>query len=359
MSYRVAVWGTGNVGRTSIRTVLAHAELELVDVIVHSAAKVGEDAGRLAEVGTTGVVATDNIENVLARSPDAVVYAASGDTRPVEALEDVLRCLRAGASVVTPSIYGLLHPGSSDKRLLSEVNAACQEGRSSFYVSGIDPGWAQDILPLLLSGVAGQMDEIRMFEIFDYSTYDAPEIVREVIGFGKPMDFIPPMLIPSVPTMIWGPMIRTIADGVGVKVDDIVERIERLPLEEDVTTVQGLFEAGTQGAFRFEVAGVIDGIDRIVVEHVTRIAPHLVPEWPIPSKGKDGEHRVVIEGRPRIELSIQATDGTGNPADGGNATAAARLINAIPGLVEAEPGVKGTLDLPPAVGGGLGGVIPS
>ncbi|MEM7140903.1 MAG: dihydrodipicolinate reductase [Actinomycetota bacterium] len=359
MSLDIVVWGTGNVGRTSIRTVLAHAGMTLADVIVHSPAKVGKDAGELADVGHTGVAATDDIDAVLSRRPDAVVYAASGDTRPTEALEDVLRCLRAGASVVTPAIYGLLHPATSDERLRAQVDAACQEGGSSFYVSGIDPGWAQDILPLLLSGVAGQMDEIRMFEIFDYSTYDAPEIVREVIGFGKPMDFLPPMLIPSVPTMIWGPMIRTVADGLGIEVDDIVERIERLPLEEDVTTVQGLFEAGTQGAFRFEVAGVIDGVDRIVVEHITRIAPHIVPEWPKPADGKDGEHRLTIEGRPRIELSIHATDGTGNPADGGNATAAARLVNAIPGLVAADPGVKGTLDLPPAVGGGLGGVIPS
>ena len=198
-----------------------------------------------------------------------------------------------------------------------------------------------------------------MQELFDYSTYDAPEIVREVIGFGKPMDFLPPMLIPSVPTMIWGPMIRTVADGLGVELDDITESVERLPLEADVETIQGLFEAGTQGAFRFEVTGIVDGAPRLVVEHVTRISPELVPHWPQPGPGKAGEHRLVIEGRPRIELSIHATDGTDNPADGGNATAAARLVNAIPALVDAAPGVKGTGDLPPVVGGGLGAVLPA
>ncbi|MDG2028279.1 MAG: hypothetical protein P8J50_14320 [Acidimicrobiales bacterium] len=359
MTRRVVVWGTGNVGRTSIRTVLAHADLELVDVIVHAPEKVGRDAGELADIGTTGVLATDDIQAVLDRGPDAIVYAASGDTRPAEALDDVLRTLRAGASVVTPAIYGLLHPASADPRLRAQVDEACEEGGSSFYVSGIDPGWAQDILPLLISGVGGQIDEIRMQELFDYSTYDAPEIVREVIGFGKPMDFLPPMLIPSVPTMIWGPMIRTVADGLGVELDDITESVERLPLEADVETIQGLFEAGTQGAFRFEVTGIVDGAPRLVVEHVTRISPELVPHWPQPGPGKAGEHRLVIEGRPRIELSIHATDGTDNPADGGNATAAARLVNAIPALVDAAPGVKGTGDLPPVVGGGLGAVLPA
>ena len=248
MSVSVVVWGTGNIGRTAIRTVLTHRDLELVDVIVHNPDKVDRDAGDLADVAAAGVAATDDIGAVLDRSPHAVVYAATGDTRPDEALTDILRCLRAGANVVTPAIFGLLHPATANDRLKAKVNAACEDGGTSFYVSGIDPGWAQDILPLLMSGVSGHIDEIRMLELFDYATYDAPEIVREVIGFGKPMDYLAPMLIPTVPTMIWGPMLHTLADGLGVELDDIVESIERLELTGPVDTVQGRFEAGTQGA---------------------------------------------------------------------------------------------------------------
>jgi hypothetical protein len=350
---KVVVWGTGNVGRTALRTVMAHRALELVDVIVSNPAKVGRDGGELAAIEPVGVVATDDAAAVLARRPDAVVYAASGDTRPDDALDDVLACLRAGACVVTPAIYGLLHPRTANERLLARVDEACAEGGSSLYVSGIDPGWAQDILPLLVSGVGGRIDEIRVQELFDYSTYDAPEIVREVIGFGKPLDELPPMLIPSVPTMIWGPMIHTMADGLGVEVDDIIESIERLELDEPVDTVQGRFDAGTQGAFRFEVTGIVEGAPRLVVEHITRISPELAPDWPMPAPGKSGEHRLIIEGSPRIEMSIHATDGSDNPADGGNATAAARLVNVIPAVIAAENRVLGTLDLPPVVGGGL------
>lgn len=350
---KVVVWGTGNVGRTALRTVLAHRSLDLVDVIVSNPSKVGRDAGDLASVDPVGVVATDDADAVLARRPDAVVYAASGDTRPDEALADVLACLRAGASVVTPAIYGLLHPATANPHLLAKVNAGCAEGDSSLYVSGIDPGWAQDILPLLVSGVSGRIDEIRVQELFDYSTYNAPGIVRDVIGFGRPLDEVPPMLLPSVPTMIWGPMIHTMADGLGVDIDEITESIERVELEAAVDTVQGRFDAGTQGAFRFEVTGVVEGAPRLVVEHITRISPELAPDWPAPAPGMTGEHRLIIEGRPRIEMSIHATDGTDNPADGGNATAAARLVNAIPAVIAAESRVLGTLDLPPVVGGGL------
>lgn len=351
--HSVVVWGTGNIGRTAVRSVVAHRGLDLVDVIVSNPAKIGKDAGELADIDPIGIVATDDSAAVLARRPDAVVYAASGDTRPDDALADVLACLRAGASVVTPAIYGLLHPPTANPRLLAKADEACAEGNSSVYVSGIDPGWAQDILPLLVSGVSGRIDEIRIQELFDYSTYDAPEIVREVIGFGKPLEELPPMLIPSVPTMIWGPMIHTLADGLGVEIDEITESIERLELDEAVDTVQGTFDAGTQGAFRFEVTGVVEGTLRLVVEHITRISPELAPDWPMPAPGKTGEHRLIIEGSPRVEISIHATDGTDNPADGGNATAAARLVNAIPAVIAAPNRTLGTLDLPPVVGGGL------
>ena len=72
----------------------------------------------------------------------------------------------------------------------------------------------------------------------------------------------------------------------------------------------------------------------------------------MPPDGGDGAHQVVIEGRPRIEVSLEATDEGGNRAAGGNATAANRLVNAIPWLRAAEPGLYDGLDVPlsPAVG---------
>jgi hypothetical protein len=143
-----------------------------------------------------------------------------------------------------------------------------------------------------------------------------------------------------------------VARALGVELDEVRETLERRPLEEDVTTALGLFERGTQGALRFEVQGIVDGEPVIVVEHVTRIAPGVAPDWPMPPDGGDGAHKVVIEGRPRIEVSLEATDDGGNRAAGGNATAANRLVNAIPWLRAAEPGLYDGLDVPlsPAAG---------
>ncbi|MGW7198262.1 NAD(P)H-dependent amine dehydrogenase family protein, partial [Streptomyces chryseus] len=299
-----------------------------------------------------GVAATDDIASVLAAGPRAVVYAASGDIRPDDALADIVRAIRAGAVVVTPSLYALYDQRNAPPELREPVLAAVAEGGGSLFVSGVDPGWGNDVLPLLISGLATTVDVIRCQEIFDYSTYDQPDAVRYLVGMGQPMDYEPLMLAPTVPTMVWGGQIRLMARALGVELDDIRETLDRRPLDATVTTrTMGEFEAGTQGAVRFEVQGIVAGEPRIVIEHVTRIHPSCAPDWPAPPDGA-GAHRVVIEGRPRIEVTVEATDEGENRSAGGNATAVGRLVGAVDWLVEAKPGLYDALDVPlrPAVG---------
>ncbi|MFJ2768647.1 dihydrodipicolinate reductase [Streptomyces sp. NPDC087300] len=348
------VWGTGNVGRAAIRAVEAHPELSLAAVLVHSPAKVGRDAADLGGLARhLGVAATDDVEAVLAAGPGAVVYAASGDIRPDEALADVVRAVGAGAVVVTPALYPLYEHRGAPAEFRDPVLAAIASGGGSLFVSGVDPGWGNDVLPLLVSGLGSTVDAIRCQEIFDYSTYDQEDSVRHLIGMGHPMEYEPLMLAPSIPTMVWGGQIRLMARALGVELDEIRETLERRPLDAAVRTrTMGEFAAGTQGAVRFEVQGVVEGEPRIVIEHITRIHPSCAPDWPVPPDGGDGAHRVIVEGRPRIEVTVEATDEGENRSAGGNATAAGRLVNAIDWLVAADPGLYDALDVPlrPAAG---------
>lgn len=347
------VWGTGNVGRAAIRAVAAHPGLVLSAVVVHDPAKVGRDAGDLAGAGIDlGVLATDDVDAVLAARPGAVVYAASGDIRPDDAAADVARALRTGAVVVTPALYAMYDPRSAPAELIDPLRAAATEGGGALFVSGIDPGWGNDVLPLLMTGLASTITAVRCQEIFDYSSYDQPDAVRHLVGMGQPMDEVPPMVAPSVPTMVWGGQVRLMARALGAELDEIRETLERRPLDETVTNAMGEFAAGTQGALRFEVQGIVGGEPRIVVEHVTRIHPGCATDWPMPPDGGDGAHRVIIEGQPRIEVTVEATDEGGGRAAGGNATAVGRLVNAISWLRAAEPGIYDALDVPlqPATG---------
>ena len=349
--HRVVVWGTGNAGRPAIRAVAAHRDLELVGAVVANPDKVGRDAGELAFVEPLGVAATDDTARALADDVDAVVYTATGDTRPDAALDDLVACLRAGKDVVSTSFFPLLHPASAPRALLDVVEPACVDGDASVFVSGVDPGWALDILPGLVSGVGAGITEVRVQEVFNYALYDQPDVVREIIGFGGPMDQTPLMLLDFSLQMVWAPMVRLLADLLEVTLDDVTTHVERRPLERTIEVPgMGTFEAGTQGAFRFEVQGIVDGTPRLVVEHITRIDDECAPDWQ-QSTSPGGEHRVQLSGHPNLAVSVHGTEpGEPGAAGGGNASAANRIVNAIPAVVAAPAGPVSPLDLPPITG---------
>ena len=146
------------------------------------------------------------------------------------------------------------------------------------------------------------------------------------------------MLLPSIPTMVWGGNIRLIGRGLGLEIDDITEEVERLPLESSVDNVMGRFEKGTQGAFRLKIIGWANGRERIVVDHVTRIDPACAPQWPQPDEGV-GDHRVIVDGDPQLTIVSRADVPGGTRADGGNTTAANRLLGAIDWLATQKPGI--------------------
>jgi hypothetical protein len=353
MASNVVVWGTGNVGRPAIRAVLSHRDLELVGVIVASEEKVGLDAGEIAGVGTTGVVATNDWRSVLDTGADAVIYTATADIRPQEAMADLLACLEAGINVVSTAFYSYLDPASAPEEALQPVSDACAKSGASLFVSGIDPGWVMDMLPVVLSGAVSGIREVRTREIFNYALYDQPHVVREVIGFGTSMDELPMMLHDFAIEMVWAPMVRLVGQSLGKPVEKLEVKVERLPLERTIEVPgMGTFEAGTQGAFRFEVLGYHGDKPLYVLEHVTRIDDECAPHWPYPPEGQ-GCHQVIISGDPDLHVTVHAEDHhEPGAAGGGNASAANWIVNAVPAVCNARPGVVTLMDLPRITGAG-------
>lgn len=342
---RIAVWGTGNMGATAIRSATGFPGLELAAVITSSPDKAGRDAATFAKLDApTGVAATTDVDAALAQC-DAVAYMSSGDIRPEEAIAEIERCLRAGKQVVTPSLYSLYDPASAPAEWVERLTDAALAGNSALLVSGVDPGWGNDALAVIAAGLCTRIRTIRCQEIFDYSTYNQPHSVRVLCGFGGSMDETPMMLLPSIPTMVWGGNVRLIGRGLGLEIDEITETVERLPLTEAVDNVMGRFEAGTQGAFRLQVIGWANGVERVIIEHITRIDPACAPDWPQPDEGV-GDHRVIVDGDPQLSIVVRADVPGGTRADGGNTTAANRLLGAIDWLATQKPGIYDGLDVP-------------
>ncbi len=333
------------MGATAVRSAVAFPGLQLSGVITSSPDKEGRDAATFARLDSdTGVSATTDVDAALSGC-DAVAYMASGDIRPDEAIADIVRCLSAGKHVVTPSLYSLYDPRSAPPEWVERLTAAAEEGGSALLVSGVDPGWGNDALAVIAAGLCTRIRTITCQEIFDYSTYNQPYAVKVSCGFGGSMDEVPMMLLPSIPTMVWGGNVRLIGRGLGLEIDEIAEEVERRPLEESVDNVMGRFEKGTQGAFWLKVIGKSGGRERIIIEHITRIDPSCAPDWPQPDQGV-GDHRVIVDGDPQLTLVSRADVPGGTRADGGNTTAANRLLGAIDWLATQKPGIYDGLDVP-------------
>jgi hypothetical protein len=353
MTLRVVAWSTGNVGRHAIAGIAARPELELVGVWVSDPAKVGRDAGELAGLGRTlGVAATNDADALLALKPDCIVHTAMADNRLEEAMADLQRFLAAGINVVSSGPVFLQYPaGSIPPEMTEPIVSAAVDGGASLWVNGVDPGFANDWLPLVMTSVSERIDEVRCFEILDYSTYDNPTVLFDVMGFGKPMDETPMLLMPGILSLAWGSVVHQLAAGLGIELDEVRETVVRLPAPEKFEIASGPIEEGTAAALRFEVLGMRAGRPVCVLEHVTRLRADLGPDWPQPSG--QGCYRVVVSGEPNYTLDLQllGTDGDHNTA--GLKATAMRLVNAVEAVVAAPPGLLTALDLPLITGRGL------
>jgi 4-hydroxy-tetrahydrodipicolinate reductase len=353
-TYRVVAWSTGNVGRNVIAGIDARPDLELVGLWVSNPDKVGKDAGELAGLDRNlGVAATDDVEALFALRPDIVVHSAMADNRLFEALEDLQRILRAGINVVSSGPVFLQYPyGVVDDTMFTPTVEAATEGGVSIFVNGVDPGFANDALPLVLSGVSEQIDEVRVAEVLNYATYDQGMVLFDIMGFGRPIDDVPMILQPGVITMAWGSVVRQLAAGLDVELDgDLVEWYERVPAPETFEVDAGSIEQGTAAALHFELRGMKDGRAVIVLEHVTRLRDDLAPDWPQPAG--QGCYRVILTGEPTYTVDMQLMGRDGDHNTGGLKATAMRLVNAIPAVVEGPPGLLTALDLPPVYGKGL------
>jgi hypothetical protein len=347
MVLRVAHVGTGNVGRLALIELVTSPAFELTGVCVSSPEKVGKDAGALAGLDvSTGITAVDDLDAVLATRPDCVVYCAMGDTRLPDAMGDCMRILKAGVNVVGSAPGLLMYPwGVMPDKYIARVEDAAQQGKSSIFINGVDPGFTNDLIPFALAGTCRHIEQVRCMEIADYATYDGSTVMFEVMGFGKPLDEVPMLLQPGLLGIAWGAAMRQLAAGLDIELDTITESYEREPAPEAFDIAAGHIPKGGVAALRFEILGMSGGRPAIVVEHVTRLRGDLRSDWAQPAQ-PGGSYRVEITGEPSYAVDICPTSQNGDHNYAAILAAAGRIVNAIPAVVAAAPGIRTTLDLP-------------
>jgi len=340
MTISVIQWATGGVGRAAIEAVVAHPDLELVGAWVHSDDKHGRDAGELAGLAPVGVAATTDIDEILAMDADCVVYSP---LLPDEA--QVVALLRSGKNVVTP--VGWIYP---DRTRTQAIDEACREGGTSLHGTGIHPGGITERFPLMVSALSASATHVRSEEFSDIRTYNAPDVVRHIMGFGVAPEQAMAGPITDLLGAGFKASVRMIVAEMGFATDAEIESVQEVavataPIEAPI----GVIEPGQVAARRFHWRAVVDGVP-VVTATVNWLMgeEHLEPAW---SFGPEGERfEVEVSGDPDVKVTFKGLQPDsieeGLIRNPGVVVTANHCVSAIPYVVAAEPGIRTYLDLP-------------
>lgn len=342
---RVAVWSTGGIGSHSIRAVTRRPDMELVGVWVHTPAKVGRDAGELAGGEKVGLAATGDAAARVDLRPDCMVYAASGPERDAGAVPDYERFLGAGINVVTTTSTQLVFPPAYDPRARARLEEAAAAGGATLYASGIFPGFASDQLELVAATQSSTIRTIRATEVALNDHYPVASAMVNGLGFGQPMDFEPMIMTPGVhPGRLAG------ADHPDSRRDG------RRARRGERSFRSGPDRQAHLGRLRHHRGG--HGGRRPNGGHGRRRRPRRHsdrardPDGPrrgarLADLDHDATYVVKIDGEPDIELRMSMGQAEGHGA-GHSAMlgTAMRVVNAVPYVMEAPPGLLSSLELP-------------
>ena len=337
--YRVVQWTTGNVGKSSVQAISANPSLELVGCYAWSPEKVGRDVGELCGIDPMGVLATDDIEELLALTPDCVVY------NPMWLdIGELERILSAGVNVVATAAFITGHNLGEGRHRIAE---ACRQGNSTMFGTGISPGFAE-LLAIVAASICDRVDRITINEAADTTFYDSPATERPV-GLGMRIDDPELQGMAAQGTAVFGEAVRMVADALGVELDDIHCEAEYAQTTADLDLGSWVIPAGCVAGVSARWKGLVGDQVVVALNVRWRKGQTLEPDWKIDQDG----WVIQISGRPTVTATVgflPAPDFEAETMEDfmvlGHIMTAMPPINAIPAVVAAGPGIVTYNDLP-------------
>jgi hypothetical protein len=333
-TYRVIQWATGTVGKVALKHFIENPVFDLVGVFVTHPDKVGKDAGELVGLAPTGVIATNDAEQLIAMDADCVLFAGLRAD-----LDLYCRLLRSGKNVVSPA--GPFNPTQRYREQFEKIEAACREGGASFHGCGIHPGFSGDILPLTLARLMDRIDRIEVSEIVD--KLRNPMIYIEVMGFGRDPDELlaKPSRSAEAPYAFEGSM-RLVVEGLGKKIEKLTTRLEVAKATQDIPYPNGVIRKGTVAGQHYEWTAWVDGSPFMVYHFYWTMGENIEPRW----DNGDSCYRVVMKGNPPMEIRVMGgVDADGRRPFHGLPWTGLVGATAVPAVCDARPGVITHLDL--------------
>ncbi|MEU0821131.1 NAD(P)H-dependent amine dehydrogenase family protein [Streptomyces mirabilis] len=332
---RVVQWASGNIGSRALRAVLEHPDLTLAGLYAHTPDKAGRDAGELCGLGPTGVIATHDIDEIVALGADCVLYMPRACD-----MDEVCRLLASGANVVTTR--GEFHRAASlDPAVRERVEAACESGKSSIHSTGSSPGFITEALPLALSSIQRRLDGLTIEEFADLSQRDSPGLLFDVMGFGKPPAEYDERRL-SVVRDSFGPSLHMVADTLSIPLDSVETEGEVATAPRPVHIAAGTLRPNTVAAQRITVSGLRGGRPLLRFRATWYCTTDLDRAWDVRATG----WHITVDGDAPLDIDLRFPVPLDRMAAMSPSYTANRAVNAVPVLCEASPGIRSTADLP-------------
>jgi 2,4-diaminopentanoate dehydrogenase len=336
--YRVIQWGTGVTGSRSLKAIIEHPLMDLVGLWVHSADKVGRDAGDLCGAPLTGVTATNSLDDLCALDADCVVYMPQGFFP-----DEICKILASGKNIAT-SRFETNNPPTMPDDLRGRIEAACLVGGTSLYGTGSSPGFISEALPITLLSVQRRLDCLTIDEFADMREYDSPDTIFRILGYGQPPESFDAKRMADVKEG-FAHSLELLAAATGIVFDEVRTFGEVATARKRIELHGGVIEPGTIAALRVTIAGCRGGKPIMQMRTNWYCSRDVEPAWDL----RDIGWRVLIEGDAPMDIAIT------NPVPKDllsqitpNKTPF-RVVNSIPMVCAAPPGIRTTLDLPQIV----------
>lgn len=336
MAYRVIQWATGAMGRAVLRTLIDHPGTDVVGVYTYNPDKAGRDAGELAGRPPTLVRATGDVDEILALDADVVVHA--GRLGPYGSHDDEFaRILSAGKNLIT--INGYSHPAHWAGPRPDRLRAACEAGGSSLLGSGLNPGFIAEQVAVVATGVCASVEHVEVTESVDASAVRDPAYLFQVLGFGADPAASDPNDPGWEPAAALNGMYTETLAAVARHLGMVLERVETehvlYPAPRDLTLPAGVVAAGRVSHANWRWHGIVGRQRRLTLSIHWYVEPSRLerrdpPLWV-----------VKVTGHPGIEINVSLVK---HPGDRSRMSAeqyalAGQVVNAIPYVVAAKPGV--------------------
>ena len=332
---RVVQWATGNIGARALRGVIDHPDLELAGVYVTSPAKEGTDAGDLCGRPATEVTATNSIDEILALGADCVLYMPAACD-----VGEVCRILASGANVVTTR-GEFHHPDSMDPAERERVAAACATGGTSVHSTGSSPGFISEALPFVLTSIQRRLDSLTISEFADLSQRDSPDLLFNIMGFGKPAAEFDARRF-GFGAISFGPSLRLTAATLGMPLDSVESTGEVATARQETRIAAGTLAAGSVAAQRMIVSGIRDGRPVLRFQAMWYCTSDLDPAWDVRATG----WHVFVDGDAPLDIDLRFAVPIERMGEVSPGYTANRAVNAVPFVCAAPPGIRTTADLP-------------